>query len=111
MPIDLRFDATDVALFADLYELTVGAVFFEREMNETASFELGLRRMPPNRGYMIAGGIERLVEVLEHFEFDPAAIEHLQSLKLFKQDFLDFLARLRFTGSVRALREGAIFFA
>ncbi len=111
MPIDLRFDATDVALFADLYELTVSAVFFERGMNETAAFELGLRRMPPNRGYMIAAGIERVVEALEDVRFDPAAIEHLQSLKLFKDDFLDFLAGLRFTGSVRALREGAIFFA
>jgi nicotinate phosphoribosyltransferase len=111
MPIDLRFDATDVALFADLYELTVAAVFFERQMNEMAAFELGMRSMPPGRGYMIAGGIERVLEALEEFRFDEGAIRHLETLHLFKPEFLNYLAGLRFTGSVRAFREGAIFFA
>jgi len=111
MPIDLRFDATDAALFADLYELTVGAVFFERGMNDVAAFELGLRHMPSNRGFMIAGGIERVMEALEEFRFDQPAIEHLESLKLFNPAFLEYLAGMRFSGSVRALREGAVFFA
>jgi nicotinate phosphoribosyltransferase len=111
MPLDLRFDATDVGLFADLYEFTVSAAFFEQRMNEPAAFELSLRRMPPNRGYMVAGGIERVLETLEEFHIDETAIAHLASLDLFKPEFLEFLARLRFTGSVRALREGAIFFA
>jgi nicotinate phosphoribosyltransferase len=110
MPLDLRFDATDVALFADLYEFTVSAAFFEQRMNETAAFELSLRRMPPNRGYMVAGGIERVLETLEEFHIDETAVAHLESLKLFKPEFLEFLAGLRFTGSVRALREGTIFF-
>lgn len=111
MPLDLRFDATDVGLFADLYEFTVSAAFFEQRMNDTAAFELSLRRMPPNRGYMVACGIERILETLEEFHIDETAIAHLDSLKLFKPEFLEFLAGLRFTGSVRALREGSIFFA
>jgi nicotinate phosphoribosyltransferase len=111
MPLDLRFDATDVGLFADLYEFTVSAAFFAQRMNETAAFELSLRRMPPNRGYMVASGIERVLEALEGFHIDEAAVAHLESLKLFKPEFLEFLAGLRFTGSVRALREGTIFFA
>src|SRR6516225_1497481 len=111
MPLDLRFDATDVGLFADLYEFTVSAAFFDQRMNEPAAFELSLRRMPPNRGYMVASGIERVVETLEEFRIDETAIAHLESLRLFKSEFLDFLGGLRFTGSVRALREGSIFFA
>ena len=110
MPIDLRLDATDVALFADLYEFTVSAVLFEHRMNEAATFELAMRRLGPNRGYMVAAGIERALEVLEDFHIDEASIAHLESLKLFKSDFLQFLANLHFTGSVRALREGTIFF-
>ena len=110
MPIDLRFDATDLALFADLYELTVSAAFFEHQMNDTAACELSLRRLPPNRGFMIAAGVERILEALEEFRFDADAISHLESLNLFKPEFLKFLADLRFTGSVRALREGTIFF-
>src|SRR6516165_5635516 len=110
MPLDLRFDATDVGLFADLYEFTVSAAFFEQQMNETASFELSLRRMPPNRGYMVASGIERVLETLEEFGIDEIALVHLESLRLFKAQLLEFLAGVRFTGSLRALREGSIFF-
>jgi len=111
MPTDLRFDATDVALFADLYEFTVSAAFFEHQMNATAAFEVSMRKMPHDRGYMVACGIERLLEVLEQFRIDETALAHLESLNLFKPDFLKFLADLRFTGSVRAIREGGIFFA
>ncbi len=111
MPIDLRLDPAEVALLTDLYELTVSAAFFEHGLNDTASFELAMRRMPPGRGFMIAAGVERLAEALEEYRFDAAAIEHLESLQLFKPAFLEFLAGLRFTGSIRALPEGTIYFA
>src|SRR6204780_4036282 len=111
MPIDLRLDPAEGALFTDLYELTVSAAFFEHGFNDAASFELSMRRMPPGRGFMIAAGIERLIEALEEYRFDAAAIEHLDSLHLFKPAFLEFLANLRFTGTIRALPEGTIYFA
>ncbi len=111
MAIDLRLDPAEVALLTDLYELTVSAAFFDHGFNDIASFELAMRRMPPGRGFMIAAGVERLAEALEHYRFDDAAIEHLQSLKLFKAEFLEYLSKLRFTGSIRALPEGTIYFA
>jgi nicotinate phosphoribosyltransferase len=111
MTIDLRLDPAEVALLTDLYELTVSAAFFERGFNDVASFEVALRRMPPGRGFMVAAGIERLAEVLEQYRFDAAAIEHLESLKLFKGEFLDYLSNFRFTGTIRALPEGTIYFA
>jgi nicotinate phosphoribosyltransferase len=111
MTIDLRLDAAEVALFTDLYELTVSAAFFDRGFNDIASFEVALRRMPPGRGFMIATGVERLAEALEQYRFDAASLEHLESLKLFKGEFLQYLSNLRFTGSIRALPEGTIYFA
>src|SRR5690242_466930 len=98
MPIDLRLDASEVALLTDLYELTVSAAFFEHGMNDQASFEVAVRRMPPGRGYMIAAGVERLIEVLEEYRFSEPALAHLRSLDLFKPAFLDYLASFRFTG-------------
>jgi len=111
MTIDLRLEPAEVALLTDLYELTVSAAFFDHGFNDTASFEVAMRRMPPGRGFMIAAGIERLAEALEQYHFDAAALEHLDSLKLFKREFLDYLAKLRFSGSIRALPEGTIYFA
>ncbi|MGB6088325.1 MAG: hypothetical protein WBG26_02430, partial [Candidatus Binataceae bacterium] len=111
MPIDLRLEAGEVALCTDLYELTVSAAFFEHSMNEQAAFEMALRRMPLNRGYMIAAGIERLLEALEAYHFDAPAIAYLDSLNIFKPAFLEYLAGFHFTGEVRAIPEGTIFFA
>jgi nicotinate phosphoribosyltransferase len=111
MPIDLRLDPGEVALCTDLYELTVSAAFFEHAMNEPAAFEMALRRMPPNRGFMLAAGVARLLEALEALRFDAAALAYLDSLKIFKPAFLEYLANFRFTGNVRALSEGTIFFA
>src|SRR5260370_12742058 len=106
MPIDLRLDPAEIALLTDLYELTVAAAFFEHGFNETASFEVAMRRMPPGRGFMIAAGIERLIEALEEYRFHGAPLEHPESLQLFQPPFLSFLSRLRFTGSIPALPLG-----
>jgi nicotinate phosphoribosyltransferase len=110
MPIDLSLDPGEVALFTDLYELTVSAAFFAHGMNDAATFEFGARRLSANRGFMIVAGIERLIEALEAYRFDSAAIEHLGSLGLFTREFLDYLAAFRFTGTVRAMPEGSICF-
>ncbi|HUY25824.1 MAG TPA: nicotinate phosphoribosyltransferase [Candidatus Binataceae bacterium] len=111
MPIDLRLDPAEIALCTDLYELTVSAAFFEHAMNQPAAFEMALRRMPPDRGYLIAAGAERLIEALESYRFDTAALEYLASLGIFKPPFLDYLAGFRFSGEVRAMPEGTVFFA
>lgn len=110
MPIDLRLDPTEVSLLNDLYEFTVAAAFFERGMNDTASFEVTVRRFPANRGYMIAAGLERVLELLEDFHFDQTSIAYLESLQIFKSEFLAHLSQIRFTGSIRAIADGSVFF-
>jgi nicotinate phosphoribosyltransferase len=111
MPIDLRLDPNESALLTDLYELTMAASYFKLGYNETACFSLSVRRMPARRGFLVAAGVERLLEAIEQFRFEPPIIDYLDSLKLFAPDFLEYLGRLRFTGEVRAMAEGTIFFA
>ena len=111
MPIDLRLEPPEIPLLTDLYEFTVAAAFFARGMTGEASFEVMVRRFPQSRGYMIAAGLQRVLELLQDFHFDDAALAHLESLHLFKPEFLEHLARLRFTGLVRAIPDGSVFFA
>jgi nicotinate phosphoribosyltransferase len=110
MPIDLRFDQNEAALFTDLYELTMAASYFALGYNGPASFSLIARRLPPKRGFLVAAGLDRLLESLEEFRFDQAAIDYLDSLNLFSAEFLGFLSNLRFTGEVFAMPEGTLFF-
>lgn len=110
MPIDLRFDPNETPLLTDLYELTMAASYFQIGFNESSCFSMSVRRLPARRGFLVAAGLERLVEALEEFRFEPPIIDYLDSLKLFTPEFLDFLGKLRFTGDVFAMPEGTIFF-
>ena len=107
---DLRFDQAETVLLIDLYELTMAASYLERGINGPSSFSVSVRKLPPHRSYMVAAGLERFLEAVDAFRFDSAALEYLDSLQVFRPEFLDYLSRFRFTGSIRAMPEGTIFF-
>ena len=89
----------------------MAASYFALGFNRAACFDMSARRLPPRRGFLVAAGLERLLEALEQFRFEPPILDYLDGLSLFDADFLGFLGELRFTGEVHALPEGAIFFA
>ena len=98
------------ALFTDLYELTMTQAYVEAGITGTATFSLFFRSYPPHRGYFVAAGLEDILDYLEAFHFSEQDLHYLSGLELFREDFLQTLAGLRFTGSVRALPEGTSFF-
>ncbi len=98
------------ALNTDLYELTMAAVYFERQMNERATFSLFIRSYPPNRTYFVSAGLAQAINFLENISFSAEDLAYLESLKMFQPDFLTYLERFRFTGDVRAIPEGRLFF-
>ncbi len=99
------------ALLTDLYQLTMAHAYFERSMNETAVFELFVRRFPPARHFLLAAGLAQAIQYLQELRFAPDELEFLSALGSFPNSFLDYLAQLRFTGSVDAIPEGTAFFA
>ncbi|HET9040319.1 MAG TPA: nicotinate phosphoribosyltransferase [Gemmatimonadales bacterium] len=101
----------DAALFTDLYELTMAAAYFREGVRGSATFSLFVRRLPPERGFLVAAGLADALEYLSSFRFSPDGLEYLRSLERFEPTFLTFLETLRFTGQVRAMREGTVLFA
>ena len=101
----------ETGLFADLYELTMAQAYFRHGMFAPATFSLFIREYPPNRGYLVAAGLEDALDFLEAMKFGPSSIAYLKSTGIFTDDFLDYLGAVRFTGSVRAIPEGRLFFA
>ncbi len=96
-------------LCTDLYELTMAACYLDQGMDDTATFSLFLRHKP-RRGFYVAAGLEPAIDWLGRLVFKPDDIAYLRSTGLFKAQFLTYLEGLRFSGSVRALPEGALFF-
>jgi nicotinate phosphoribosyltransferase len=107
-----NFDNPSQALFTDLYELTMAQGYFAEGMHtQEASFSLYTRSLPKDWGYMVFAGLPFVAEYLENLSFRPDDIDYLRSTGYFRDDFLAYLSELRFTGTVRALREGELFFA
>ena len=98
------------SLLTDQYELTMAASYHKHGMNGTATFDLFVRELPPNRNFLVAAGIEHAIDHLQSLSFEPDDIDYLSSLDLFDEDFLGFLGGLRFTGEVWAMPEGEIYF-
>ena len=98
------------ALSTDLYEITMAAGYSQAEAVGHASFEMSVRTLPPERGYLVAAGLEPALEYLEHFRFAVDEIDYLRSLSALRDVpasfFEDVLPNLRFTGDVWALPEG-----
>ena len=107
-PLMLR----DAALLTDLYELTMGAAYFREGMEDRrAGFSLFVRRLPAERAFLLAAGLEDVLEYLRTLCFTPAALGWLDTLGRFDRAYLDYLGTLRFTGDVRAVPEGTVVFA
>jgi nicotinate phosphoribosyltransferase len=97
------------ALFTDLYELTMAAAYLENNFSADASFELFVRSLPPERGFLLSAGLEQALEYLENVRFREDEIEFLRRQPVFghvAQAFFDYLREFHFTGSVWAMPEG-----
>lgn len=97
-------------LLTDLYELTMLQAYRASGMNDTASFELFVRTLPPGRNFLLAAGLEQVVEYLLALRFTDDELAWLASSGRFDADFLDSLRDLSFTGDLDAVPEGTVIF-
>ena len=101
--------AEDLALFTDLYELTMMQGYLEAGHDPTATFSLFFRKLPPDRGYVVAAGLEQAIHYLESLSFGDDALSYLDDLG-FSSAFRTYLDGFEFTGDVRAVPEGTLVF-
>jgi nicotinate phosphoribosyltransferase len=85
--------------------------YYARGMDGQAAFEFFVRRMPGSRNFLVAAGLEQLVEYLENLRFDDEALAWLASTGRFDATFIERLAGFRFSGDVDAMPEGTVCFA
>ncbi|MDD6692183.1 MAG: nicotinate phosphoribosyltransferase [Lachnospiraceae bacterium] len=104
-------DRQNLTLLTDLYELTMMQGYFKhKDQNKTVVFDAFFRNNPFGGGYSIMCGVEQLVKYLDELHFSSQDIEYLRSLKIFDEDFLDYLADFKFHGDVYCIPEGSLIF-
>jgi nicotinate phosphoribosyltransferase len=97
-------------LSTDLYELNMVQAYLDRDERAEAVFEFFIRRLPARRNFLLAAGLETVLEYLETLRFTPQHIAWLKQTGRFKDNLLDYLASFRFTGDVHAMPEGTVCF-
>lgn len=102
--------AKNLTLLTDLYELTMMQGYFKNPTNQTVIFDVFYRDNPFHGSYAVMAGLEQVIDYVKNLTFSPEDIEYLQSLKLFDQDFLDYLSSFRFSGDIYAIPEGTVIF-
>ncbi|MCW5597837.1 MAG: nicotinate phosphoribosyltransferase [Nitrosomonas sp.] len=95
-------------LLADLYQFTMLQSYLEQGMQETAVFELFIRKLPPGRNFMVAAGLEQVLDFLENLQFSAEELSWLATR--FRPPLIDYLERFHFRGDVYAMPEGTLFF-
>jgi nicotinate phosphoribosyltransferase len=98
------------ALLTDLYELTMMQAYLEQRMLGTAVFEFFVRKLPAQRSFLVAAGLEQVIEYLETVRFTDEERAYLAGIGRFTPAFIEALANFRFTGDVDAMPEGTVFF-
>jgi len=106
-----------LALLTDLYQLTMAYGYWKLgRADDVAVFQMYFRRNPFGGGFVVAAGLEYLIDYIRSLRFDESDLAYLRSLKgndggpLFEQGFLDYLARLEFSLDLDAVPEGTVVF-
>ncbi|MEG0016124.1 MAG: nicotinate phosphoribosyltransferase [Gordonibacter sp.] len=107
----------DYALLTDLYQLTMAQGYWESgKASMQACFHMYFRDHPFKGGFAVACGLAQVAEMVDSFAFSQDDRDYLASLdapgggKLFKQEFLDYLATFRLTADIDAVAEGTVVF-
>ena len=98
------------ALLTDLYELTMAQAYLEQQMDQPAVFEFFVRKLPAHRNFLLAAGLEQVLDYLSELKVTQEELAWLDQSKRFRSRLLRFLESFRFTGDVEAMPEGTTFF-
>ena len=99
---------SNMALFADYYELTMGKADFDSGNNAICTGNYFVRSIPQGE-YLITAGLEQVIHYILNLRFTDADLKWLKESKPtpdMSDDFLDYLRRFQFDGDVYAVPEG-----
>jgi len=97
-------------LYTDYYEYSMTQGYYlSGKGRDEAVFDIFYRQNPYGGGYAIAAGLRDAVEYVLNMRFTSEELVYLSSLG-YKDDFLQMLEKMRFTGDITAVPEGEVVF-
>lgn len=111
MSVSLYEQKINLTMLTDFYELTMANGYFAKGFKDKICyFDMFFRKVPDGGGFAIMAGVEQLVEYLNNLRFTEDDIAYLRSKKIFKEEFLEYLANFKFSCDVWCVPEGTPIF-
>lgn len=106
-----KYTDDSFTLHTDLYQINMAETYWEDGIHQRkAVFEVFFRKLPFGNGYAVFAGLERVIQYLQNFRFTESDIDYLRSELGYRDDFLEYLKTVHFTGTLRSMREGELVF-
>ena len=106
-----------MGLLTDFYQMTMSYGYWKSGLDRKETvFHLFFRKTPFKGGFTVAAGLETVIRFIENFKFDSSDLDYLAKQlgsdgnPYFNEEFLDYLAKLKFTGDIDAVPEGTVIF-
>lgn len=103
-------DPRSSLLLTDLYQFSMIEAYLAAGQTGTAVFEFFVRKLPAERGFLIAAGLAQALDWLEGLRANAAELDWLARSGRFSRRLIDYVAALRFEGEVEAIPEGTVVF-
>lgn len=111
IPKSHLFCEEDLHLFDIQNIFTACALWLENGMeNIIATYDLVVRDMPKNRNFMLAGGLEEIIEGIKKWRYSEDDVAYLIKNNLATSKLAEYLKKFKFTGDLYAMPEGTPFF-
>ncbi|MDX8046425.1 nicotinate phosphoribosyltransferase [Gracilibacillus sp. S3-1-1] len=108
----MTYEDDSLMLHTDLYQVNMAETYWrDGKANQKAIFELYFRKLPFDNGYAVFAGLDRVLDFLDNFGFTESDLTYLKEIGGYEEDFLDYLRNMKFSGSIRSVKEGEIVFA
>ncbi|WP_455120987.1 nicotinate phosphoribosyltransferase [Scardovia wiggsiae] len=100
------------AMMTDMYEYTMlDAALKDGTAARQSVFEVFTRHLPSGRRYGVMAGLGRILAYLRNFRLNDSELAYLHDNHIVSSETVDYLSSFTFTGTIRAYREGEMFFA
>jgi nicotinate phosphoribosyltransferase len=105
------------SLLIDQYQLVMAYSYWTVGMaDQQAVFHLSFRKLPLRSPYIIAAGLQNVIDFIKGFKFNDSDLVYLSQVPgqkgpLFSKEFIDYLSTITLACDIDAIPEGRLIFA
>ena len=97
----------NLSMLTDFYEITMANGYFTNHFENTIGYyDMFFRKVPNDGGFAIMAGVQQVVEYIENLTFTEEDLAYLRSVKIFNEQFIEYLKNFKFVCDIWAVPEG-----